>query len=190
MSFLYQDRAHAIGSEEEKKSDGAQDCHLFFGCRTHDERIYREKIADWESDNVLNLHLALSRSPDRPKMYVQNMIKEKGKIICDLLLRDDCAYYVCGDANMSDYCYNAIVDALRENAHMSRVKATNLLKRMRVESRWQYDLWGISAYMDGDSYATAKKNARKRKGNRAVSWLSSMKKKTHQLSYDDDDDEF
>lgn len=165
-------------------------CHLFFGCRTHDERIYRDKISDWESASVLKLQLALSRSPDRPKMYVQDMIKEEGKTICDLLLRDDCVYFVCGDASMADYVYDAIVEALREHAHMSRVKATNLLKRMRVENRWQYDLWGISSYMDDDSYSTAKKNAAKRKGNRALTWLSSMKRKTHQLGDDDDDDGF
>jgi len=182
VTLIYQDRAHAIKSEG--KSDGHVDCHLFFGCRTHDERIYREKITDWESNDVLNFHLALSRSPDRPKMYVQNMVKEKGKLICDLLLRNDCTYYICGDANMADYVYEAIVDCLRENARMSRVKATNLLKRMRVEDRWQYDLWGISSYMDDDSYADAKKNAAKRKGNRALSWLSKMKKKS---SGDDDD---
>jgi hypothetical protein len=71
------------------------------------------------------------------------IIKDKGGIICDLLLRDDCTYYICGDANMADFVYNAVVEVLHENANMSRVKATILLKRMRVEDRWQYDLWGI-----------------------------------------------
>lgn len=158
-------------------------CHLFFGCRTHDERMYREKISSWEESNVLNLHLALSRAADRPKMYVQNMVREKGKTIYDLLMRDDCTYYVCGDANMADYVYEAIVESLREHGPMSRAKATQLLKRMRVEDRWQYDLWGISAYMDDDNYADAKKKAAKRKGNKAVNWLSKMKK----TGQDDDD---
>lgn len=187
-----QDRAHAMASgEEEKKADADVGCHLFFGCRSDDERIYREKIEDWESANVLDMHLALSRSPERPKMYVQNMIRQEGKTICDLLLRDDCTYYVCGDANMADFCYEAVVEALREHAHMSRVKATSLLQRMRVENRWQYDLWGISAYMDDDdNYSNAKKNAAMRKANRALNWLSSIKRKTHQLSYADLDEEY
>jgi hypothetical protein len=88
---------------------------------------------------------------------------------------------------MADYVYDAIVEALREHAPMSRIKATNLLKRMRVEDRWQYDLWGISSYMEDDSYSAAKKKAAKRKANRALNWLSTMKK-THQLDDDDDDD--
>jgi hypothetical protein len=114
------------------------------------------------------------------------MIKEKGDILCDLLLRDDCTYYICCDANMADFVYDALVEALRENANMSQVKATNLLKRMSVENRWQYDLWGISSYMDDDSYSAAKRNAAKRKANRALNWLSSMKKKINQSGDGDD----
>jgi sulfite reductase alpha subunit-like flavoprotein len=90
LSFPYQDRAYALKcGEEEKKYEDSSNCHLFFGCRTHGERIYRGKIENWEEDDVLNFHLALSRSPDREKMYVQDMIKEKGETICELLLRDD-----------------------------------------------------------------------------------------------------
>lgn len=165
-------------------------CHLFFGCRTDGERIYRQKIEDWESADAVDLHLALSRSPDRPKQYVQDVIRENGKMLCDLLLRDDCTYYVCGDAVMSDYCYEAIVDALREHARMSRVKATSLLQRMRVEDRWQYDLWGISSYMDDNNYSSAKKKMASRKGNRAMVWLSTMKRKTGQLGDDEEEEGF
>jgi hypothetical protein len=106
---------------------------------------------------------------------VQNAITEAGKTIVDLLLLDNCTYYVCGDANMADYCYEAIVDALRVHGCMSRSKATQLLKRMRVEDRWQYDLWGISAYMDDGNYEDAKKKAAKCKGNQALTWLSNLK---------------
>ena len=108
-------------------------------------------------------------------MYVQDMIKEEGKLICNLLLRDDCTYYVCGDANMSDFCYEAIVDVLSENGDMSRAQATQMLKRMRVvENRWQYDIWGVSSYLDDDSYV--KRKVARRKSNQALAWLSSMKK--------------
>ena len=91
---------------------------------------------------------------------------------------------------MADFVYDALVEALREHANMSRVKATNLLKRMRVEDRWQYDLWGISSYMDGDSYSASKNNAAKRKANRALNWLSTMKKSANQWGDEDGDDNF
>lgn len=173
MGFL-QDRADGC---EKARKNGGNNAHLFFGCRTHDERMYRGVIEKWEKKKVLNLHLALSRDSKLPKMYVQDMIKQNGKLVCDLILKNDqCRYYVCGDARMSDFCYEAVVDALREHGRMSRAKATQLLKRLRVEDRWQYDLWGISAYMDeGSSYSDAKRKVAKSKGNRALNWLSKMK---------------
>lgn len=172
MGFL-QDRAHAI---QQAGGSVSNDTHLFFGCRTHDERMYRTQIEDWETKKVLNLHLALSRDDVAPKMYVQNLIKEKGALLCDLLSRDNCRYYVCGDARMADFCYEAMVEALREHGHMSRSKATEQVKRMRVQDHWQYDLWGISAYMDEGSYSDAKRKIAKRNGNRALTWLSKMNK--------------
>jgi hypothetical protein len=147
------------------------------------------KIEDLESQRVMNLHLALSRLPDRPKMYVQNMIKAEGKMICELFLRDDCTYYVCGDANMADYCQEAVVEALGEHALMSRVKATRLLQRMRAEGRWQYDLWGISAYIDDGNYSKAKKSLAKRKSHRALNWLSIIRRKSSRQFGDSDDDD-
>lgn len=173
MGFLH-DRAHACTKEGNK----GHSTHLFFGCRTHKERMYRSDLEKWEEDGVLNFHIALSRDSVEPKMYVQDKIKEQGKLVCDMVLQNDqCRYYVCGDARMADFCYEAVVNALREHGHMSRAKATQLLKRLRVEDRWQYDLWGISAYMDeGSSYSDAKRKVAKRNGNRAVAWLSKMKK--------------
>lgn len=177
-----QDRSDAIATgEEEKKTDVSNNCLLFFGCRNHDEQIYREKLEDWEYSRVLDLHLALSRSSDRPRMYVQNIIQEKGQIVADLLLRDGSTYYVCGDAAMADSCHDAIIEALREHANMSRVMAVNFLKRMRMENRWQNDIWGISAYIDEDNFSTAKKVLAKQKSNRALHWLSSMKRKNSQI---------
>ena len=119
-------------------------------------------------------------------MYVQDMIKEEGKLVCDLLLRDGCTYYVSGDANMSDFCYEAIVDVLSENGDMSRAQATQMLKRMRVvENRWQYDIWGVSSYLDDDSYV--KRKVARRKSNQALAWLSSMKKKQLRSLLGDED---
>jgi hypothetical protein len=59
---------------------------------------------------------------------------------------------------------------------MSRAKAVQHLKRIRVKDRWQYDLWGISAYTDKEgSYMDAKSKIAKRNGRRAMSWLSKVK---------------
>jgi len=181
MGFI-QDRAHAVAKAG---TAGDNDTHLFFGCRTHDERMYRETLEEWEQKSVLNMHLALSRDSILPKQYVQDSIQANAELVCKLLSRTNCRYYVCGDARMADHCYEAIIEALRKHGPMSRAKATQLLKRLRVEDRWQYDLWGISAYMDeGPSYSDTKSKIAKRNGNRALTWLSKMKQTDHDESLD------
>ncbi|KAL7565512.1 hypothetical protein ACA910_012247 [Epithemia clementina (nom. ined.)] len=177
MGFL-RDRALVL-----RQGVAEEECHLFFGCRSHEERIYRDLIEGWENDKVLKLHLAMSRAPDMPKMYVQHKIRDQGEMLYQLLTKDNCTYYVCGDANMADNCYEVLVDVLREYGQMSRAKATLFLKRMRMEERWQYDLWGISAYMDDDTYIQAKKKTAKRQANRAVAWLNRV----HQTDTNEDE---
>ena len=74
---------------------------------------------------------------------------------------------------MGDQCYEACVAVLRKYAYMSRIQATTHLRRMRLESRWQYDLWGTSNLMD-DDYADSKRSIRKDRANRAVMWLNKV----------------
>lgn len=161
-------------SEREEACAGKEaGCHLFFGCRTLDERLYAEQIDAWESDKMLQFYLGLSRSPDHPKKYVQNLIKDHGPKLCKLLLREDCSYYVCGDANMSDNCYEAFIEVLREHGVMSRIHAVHHLQRMRVEGRWQYDLWGVSSVME--DYQSTKRRIAKKRTSRAFDWLAKLK---------------
>ena len=165
MLGFVQDRA--IKLREQKSPDAKLESHLFFGCRSEDEAIYKEKLEGYDASGVLDLHMALSRSKSQPKLYVQGAITQFGEHLAKVLMDDNCHYYVCGDAKMGDHCYEACVEVLRKFNHMSRVQATQHLKRMRVEDRWQYDLWGVSTAMD-DSYADAMKNIRKARGDRKV----------------------
>jgi sulfite reductase alpha subunit-like flavoprotein len=55
MGFL-RDCADAV---EKAGMASNNNMHLFFGCRTHDERIYCNVINEWKGKNVLRLHLAL-----------------------------------------------------------------------------------------------------------------------------------
>jgi len=140
MGFL-QDRALAMSGDEAKVDPG--DCHLFFGCRTVEDRIYAEQIDDWETEGVLKRHLALSRAPDLPKTYVQDLVKAEGTRMYELLMKPDCHYYVCGDARVANECFEACVQVLRQQGKMSRVGAVQHLRQMKASNRWQNDLWGV-----------------------------------------------
>jgi hypothetical protein len=55
---------------------------------------------------------------------------------------------VCGDARMADSCFEACVELLRKHQTMSRVIAVRHLRDMRVEGRWQSDVWGIVSHFE------------------------------------------
>ena len=141
--------------------------HLFFGCRTRNDFIYEEDIRKAEQDGILICHLALSRSPETPKTYVQDKITDMGPNMLRLLLDKKTHYYVCGDARMANSCYESCLDLLRTQGNMSRVTAASHIKRMRVEGRWQSDVWGILS-----DFERAKKDVMKSKKMAGKLWLT------------------
>jgi len=160
---------------DKKNGKPVGEIHLFFGCRTEKYFIYEDRVRDLEKDGLIKWHLALSRSTKvTPREYVQDKISDLGNEIADLLLRDDTHYYVCGDARMADACYEVCVGLLRKHAVMSRVSTAQHLKKMRLESCWQTDVWGIVSHFED-----AKKDIIKKRQSVSKLWMSQFK------TYDD-----
>eukprot|EP00980_Cylindrotheca_fusiformis_P003855 scaffold858_cov123-Cylindrotheca_fusiformis.AAC.31 len=147
-----------------KNGEAGSMIHLFYGCRTLQDFIYRSEIEEREDEGLVECHLALSRSV--PRAYVQDKITKLGKDTAALLLRKDTHYYVCGDASMANMCYEHCIDVLRKYATMSRVGAAQHLKQMQVQGRWQTDVWGIIS-----NYETAKKDIMNSKRKSAMLWM-------------------
>jgi sulfite reductase alpha subunit-like flavoprotein/nitric oxide synthase oxygenase domain/subunit/hemoglobin-like flavoprotein len=150
--------------------------HLFFGCRTEADFIYRDLIEGYDKLGMIELHLALSRSTSVPKTYVQHEIVEMGKYVCELLQHPNANYFVCGDARMADECFEACIEVLRTHAVMSRVAAVHFLKQMQMEGRWQTDVWGIVSHFE-----SSKKSIEEQKQMRAKLWLASLAHGSQQL---------
>lgn len=167
MGFI-EDRCQALKDaqlgEDGKECDDLE-CHLFFGCRNQADRIYKAPLESYESDGVINFHLAISR--EVPKQYVQDKLKEMEMSLCELLLNERTHYYICGDAKMADECYEVCIETLRKHNSVSRVAAVQHLKRMRAEERWQMDLWGLVHQFQESRDAVAKM-----KKKAAKVWLS------------------
>jgi sulfite reductase alpha subunit-like flavoprotein len=146
--------------------------HLFFGCRTEHDLIYRALIGSYEKDKLLNFHLALSRPTDQDtkKAYVQDRLFEMGKDLFELLQNPDTHFYVCGDARMADSCFESCVNVLKEHGSLSRVWSVQLLKKMRLEGRWQTDVWGIVSHFE-----EAKKSIEMKRKTAAKIWLKQLK---------------
>lgn len=166
MGFI-QDRAWDIANKDDDVIIG--ESHLFFGCRSMKERIYADIVDGWVSNGTLTQHLALSREPGTPKQYVQQVLKESEEELCRLLLRPDTHYYICGDAKVADECYEACVHVLRTHGGMSRVGAVAHIKRMRVENRWQFDLWGIITH-----FVESKRQIKRQTQHKSSEWLKSF----------------
>jgi sulfite reductase alpha subunit-like flavoprotein len=150
--------------------------NLFFGCRTEKDFIYEDAIRGYERDGMVKLHLGLSGAPGISKKYVQHSIAEMGDAAAELLMKKNTHYYVCGDARMADSCFEACVELLRNHQTMSRVKAVKHLRDMRVEGRWQTDVWGIVSHFD-----ESKKFNEEKVKKAAKRWLKHFKDEDDQL---------
>jgi sulfite reductase alpha subunit-like flavoprotein len=126
------------------KSNGVTigEVHLFFGCRTEDEFLYREEIEHCVASGLVTLHLAVSRSEYQPKEYVQDLIRKMGSAFSELLMQPDTAYYVCGSARVAAECREAAIDGLREHEGLRDTQAVHHIEQMSLDNRWQSDIWG------------------------------------------------
>jgi benzoyl-CoA 2,3-dioxygenase component A len=85
---------------------------LFFGARTPQELPYFGPLTKLSKD-FIDVNLAFSRIPGKPKQYVQDLIRERGEAVARLL-RDENAYvYVCGLKGMEAGVEEAFRDVCR-----------------------------------------------------------------------------
>ena len=120
------------------------ECHLFFGCRSRNEILYRDELSSWHSAKMIKLHLAISRDQRLPKQYVHDQMKLDGPKVNDLLMADNAHFYICGDARMAAASTDTCIEILTTCGGMSRVAAVAHINQMRVEDRLQYDIYGTA----------------------------------------------
>lgn len=82
---------------------------LFFGARRATELPYFGPLMKLPRD-FIDVNLAFSREADRPKTYVQDLIRTRGDEVARLLADDNCYIYICGLKGMED----GVKQALRE----------------------------------------------------------------------------
>jgi benzoyl-CoA 2,3-dioxygenase component A len=84
---------------------------LFFGARTQQELPYFGPLQSLPKD-FIDIHLAFSRTPGRPKRYVQDLMRERAADLAALLQDPATFIYVCGLKSMEE----GVVLALRDVA--------------------------------------------------------------------------
>ena len=84
---------------------------LFFGARTKEELPYFGPLGNLPKD-FIDINFAFSRTPDQPKRYVQDVMRERAADLAPLIADPHAYFYVCGLKAMEE----GVVLALRDIA--------------------------------------------------------------------------
>jgi benzoyl-CoA oxygenase/reductase BoxA protein len=109
---------------------------LFFGARTQAELPYFGPLTSLPCD-FIDINLAYSREPGRPKRYVQDLMRERSADVAALLQDDQTCFYVCGLRGMEQGVLAALVDI--STAHALEWPA--LWRRLKAEGRLHFETY-------------------------------------------------
>jgi len=128
---------------QQRENDGATGKNwLFFG-NPHftDDFLYQVEWQRYVKDGLLtNIDLAWSRDQEH-KIYVQDKLREKGAELWNWI-KDGAHIYVCGDANrMAKDVEHALLEVVAEFGGMDTETADEFLSELRVERRYQRDVY-------------------------------------------------
>ena len=128
---------------QQRAAEGAEGLNwLFFG-NPHftEDFLYQVEWQRFVKDGVLSrIDLAWSRD-QKHKVYVQDKLREQGAEVWRWI--DQGAHiYVCGDANrMAKDVEQALLELLAEHGGMDAEQADEFLSELRVERRYQRDVY-------------------------------------------------
>jgi benzoyl-CoA 2,3-epoxidase subunit A len=103
---------------------------LFFGARTQEELPYFGPLQNLPKD-FIDIHLAFSRTKDKPKRYVQDVMRERAADIAPLLKDTRSYFYVCGLKAMEE----GVVLMLRDIAEQAGLNWEAISTSLKKEGR-------------------------------------------------------
>lgn len=128
---------------QQRAADGAEGKNwLFFG-NPHftEDFLYQVEWQRYVKEGVLNrIDLAWSRD-QKEKIYVQDKLREQGAELWRWI-NDGAHIYVCGDARrMAADVEKALLEVIAEFGGMDLESADEYLSELRVERRYQRDVY-------------------------------------------------
>lgn len=133
------DRVHSVTSGEGSNMGKIM---LFYGCRDENDYLYEEEWPQYSTQLGGNFEMivAFSRISDK-KCYVQHKLKERQNDVLSLL-NQGANVYVCGDAaRMAKDVQHAICEMIAQDKGISIEDASEIVKAMKVNGKYQEDVW-------------------------------------------------
>lgn len=133
---------------KEEKSSGSTKSGkmvMYFGCRRLDhDNIYQMELTIMQILGVLDkVHVALSRQPEIPKTYVQNLMDITSSEIYQLLVVDGGHIYICGDAGMAADVTKMLMEIIKKENKSKNPDA--VMEILNNENRIHRDIFGALA---------------------------------------------
>lgn len=127
----------AMTERRRRKGNGATGkLMLFFGARTPGELPYFGPLMKLPA-SLIDVNLAFSRVPEKPKEYVQDKMRARADDLAALLRDDNTFLYICGLKGMERGCEEALADICRG----AGLDWAALGARMRREGRYHVETY-------------------------------------------------
>lgn len=116
---------------------------LFFGCRNHDDFIYREEIEKIHSQlgNQLEIVTAYSRDGSDRRVYVQDRVSEHAAKVLEML-EAGANMYICGKASMAREVDMRLEEAVRVAKQLDEEAIKAWMDALKKRGKWKADVWG------------------------------------------------
>lgn len=115
---------------------------VYYGFRdTQKDYLFEHELEELAQDKTITqLRLAVSRATDQ-KVYVQDLLRRDADALYDLIVKQDAAVYVCGDAKgMAKGVQDALVEMLARHEHLEPVAANKKLMEWTADRKYLRDL--------------------------------------------------
>lgn len=127
----------AFVQRQERSDPGySRPMRLLYGGRTQAEMAYLDELVSTPG-SLLELHLALSRSADTPKQYVQDILLASADSVADFLKNDNSYLFICGLIAMEQ----GVMQALAKVAADHGLDWDSLHHRLLGEGRLQIEVY-------------------------------------------------
>uniref|UniRef100_A0A2K5CDV4 Nitric oxide synthase n=1 Tax=Aotus nancymaae TaxID=37293 RepID=A0A2K5CDV4_AOTNA len=118
---------------------------LVFGCRRPDEdHIYLEEMLEMARKGVLHaVHTAYSRLPGKPKVYVQDILRQQlASEVLRVLHEEPGHLYVCGDVRMARDVAHTLKQLVAAKLNLNEEQVEDYFFQLKSQKRYHEDIFG------------------------------------------------